>query len=450
MPHARQPTRRDPVTGPEPAGQALTQRSESEGLIRAMGVIGAALIVFNSMIGAGIYALPSALHGLGPWGPWMFVAMGLAMCCVVLAFARLASYYTATGGPVLYTADAFGPFVSFQTGWLLYLGRLTAMAANTNLLVDYVGAVAPGLTQTGPRIMVMLAVCGLLAWSNLSGVRQGMAALTVLTVLKLLPLALLVLLGLRFVTPTDLIPTSVLPTAEVGDTALLLVYALVGFEGALVTAGETRNPTRSIPRAIVPTVIGVAVFYALIQLVYIGLGPAVDPTSSSPLVDAAGVIFGGPGILIMTGAAVFSIGGNLSAIMVAAPRMTFAMAREGSLPRWFAHVSRGSHVPDRSIVFLAAVAFLLAASGSFRVLATMSSLSRMIAYAVSILALPVIRRSRGEKWLRARDGYVGVALVLCIWVAAQSTARGWVTLGAFMAIGSALFLVGRSSPARKA
>jgi len=414
-----------------------------EGLIRAMGALGAGLIVLNSMIGAGIYALPSALSAFGAWGPWMFIVMGLAMATVVVAFARLAGYFEATGGPVVYTYEAFGPFVSFQTGWLLYLGRLTAMAANTNLLVDYAAALVPALAAPVPRVTAMLAVCALLAWSNLAGVRRGMNAMAVLTVLKLAPLALLVLAGLRYVTPAAILPASAFPAGEAGGAALLLVYALIGFEGALVTAGETKDPTRAIPRAIVPTVLGVAVFYALIQLAYVSLGDTVDPASASPLVDAAHVLFGAPGVILMTVAAVFSIGGNLSAIAVSAPRMTFALAREGLLPRWFAHVSERTRVPDRSILFLIAAAFVLAASGSFLVLAAMSSLARMVAYVVSIAALPAIRRARGEEALRARDGYVVAALAICLWVAAQSTATGWTTMGAFMVIGAGLYAVER-------
>jgi len=416
---------------------------QPEGLIRAMGTVGAGLIVLNSMIGAGIYALPSALSPFGAWGPWLFVAMGLAMATVVVAFARLAGYFEATGGPVLYTYEAFGPFVSFQTGWLLYLGRLTAMAANTNLLVDYAAAVVPALAAPLARGTAILAVCALLAWSNLAGVRRGMNAMAVLTVLKLAPLALLVLAGLRYLTPAALLPASAFPTGEAGGAALLLVYALIGFEGALVTAGETKDPTRAIPRAIVPTVLGVAVFYALIQLAYISLGDRVDTASASPLVDLARVLFGAPGVLLMTLAAVFSIGGNLSAVVVSAPRMTFALAREGLLPRWFGHVSEKARVPDRSILFLAAVAFVLAVSGSFLVLAAMSSLARMLAYVVSIAALPAIRRARGEPVFRPRDGYVVAALAICLWVAAQSTATGWTTMGAFMAIGAGLFAVER-------
>ncbi len=408
-----------------------------------MGAVGAGLIVLNSMIGAGIYALPSALSPFGAWGPWMFIVMGLAMATVVMAFAQLARHFEATGGPVLYTYEAFGPFVSFQTGWLLYLGRLTAMAANTSLLVDYAAALAPGLAAPAPRVTAILAVCALLAWSNLAGVKRGMTTLAVLTALKLAPLVLLVGAGLRFVTPASIVPASAFPADQAGGAVLLLVYALIGFEGALVTAGETKNPTRAIPRAVVPTVLGVAAFYALIQLTYVSLGDAVDSASASPLVDAARVLFGAPGVSLMTVAAVLSIGGNLSAIVVSAPRMTFALAREGMLPNWFAHVSAGARVPDRSILALTGAAFLLAASGSFPVLAAMSSLARMLAYVVSIAALPAIRRARGEVALRARDGYVVAALAICVWVAAQSTATGWTTMAAFMAIGTGFFAVGR-------
>lgn len=419
------------------------RHARPEGLVRAMGAVGAGLIVLNSMIGAGIYALPSALAPFGAWGPWLFIVMGLAMATVVVAFARLAAYFEATGGPVLYTYEAFGPFVSFQTGWLLYLGRLTAMAANTNVLVDYAAALVPALAAPVPRVTAIFAVCALLAWSNLAGVKRGMSAMAVLTVLKLAPLALVVLAGLRYVTPAAILPASAFPTGEAGGAALLLVYALIGFEGALVTAGETKDPTRAIPRAIVPTVLGVAVFYALIQLAYVGLGDRVDAASTSPLVDAARVLFGAPGVTLMTVAAVFSVGGNLSAIVVSAPRMTFALAREGLLPRWFGHVSDKTRVPDRSILFLAGVAFVLAASGSFLVLAAMSSLARMLAYVVSIAALPAIRRARGERAFRPRDGYVLAALAICLWVAVQSTATGWTTMGAFMAIGAALFAIER-------
>jgi amino acid transporter len=106
-------------------------------------------------------------------------------------------------------------------------------------------------------------------------------------------------------------------------------------------------------------------------------------------------------------------------------------------------VSERTRVPDRSILFLIAAAFVLAASGSFLVLAAMSSLARMVAYVVSIAALPAIRRARGEAALRARDGYVVAALAICLWVAAQSTATGWTTMGAFMVIGAGLYAVER-------
>jgi amino acid transporter len=416
--------------------------SRPEGLTRAIGTGGVGLIVLNSMIGAGIFGLPAALASFGAWSPWLFVAGALAMSTVVLAFAQLASYFDHTGGPVLYTKQAFGSFVSFETGWLLYLGRVTALAANTNLLLDYTASLVPAIAAGPPRMAAMLLVFGALTWSNVAGVRKGMGMMAALTALKLLPLAVLVLAGLQYVTADAWWPDAPLPVEGIGPTALLLVYALIGFEGALVTAGETRDPTRTIPRAILVTVVAVGALYALIQLVYISLGSAVDPASATPLVDAARAIFGSVGVLGMTLAAVFSIGGNLSAIMVAAPRMTFALAFEGLLPRWFGHVRPGAATPDRSIVFLGVFGFVLAASGSFLVLAAMSSLTRMLAYAVSMAALPRIRRTRGEAGFRAADAFVAAALVLCLWVAAQSTAQGWITMAAFVALGAVLFAAG--------
>ncbi|HSR49704.1 MAG TPA: APC family permease [Acidobacteriota bacterium] len=416
---------------------------QTEGLIRAIGVFGAGLIVLNSMIGAGIYALPSALAPLGRWGPWMFIAAGLAMATVVITFARLASYFERTGGPVLYTYEAFGPFVCFQTGWLLYLGRVTAMAANTSLLVDYAARFAPVLGTPTARAVTIAAVVGLLTWANVAGVRQGMAAMTALTILKISPLLLLVTVALSQAAPELFWPADPLPVDDLGSAALLLVYAMVGFEGALVTAGETRNPTRTIPLALVPTVLGVAGFYALIQWAYVSLGSAVDPDSPVPLADAAHLVLGPHGATLLTLTAVFSIAGNLAAILVAAPRMTFALGREGLLPGWFAGVNLRTQAPSHSIIFLAVAAALLAISGTFLILAAMSSLARMLAYMISMASLPAIRRTRGEAAWKSEDILAVLALLVCGWVALQSTTQGWLTLFAFAAIGTVLYALER-------
>ena len=99
------------------------------------------VLVINSVIGAGIYQLPAAVSPeAGVWSPWLFLMIGVLIITVVLTFAELASYFKDSGGPVLYTTTAFGPLIGFSTGWLLFISRMTAFAANTTVMAS----TAPG------------------------------------------------------------------------------------------------------------------------------------------------------------------------------------------------------------------------------------------------------------------------------------------------------------------
>ncbi|MDH4073175.1 MAG: APC family permease, partial [Gammaproteobacteria bacterium] len=148
---------------------------------------------------------------------------------------------------------------------------------------------------------------------------------------------------------------------------------------------------------------------------------------------------------MITFAAFFSIGGNLSSIMLAVPRMPYAMAEDRLLPKWFGQVHERYSTPGNSILFLGALGLVFALSGSFVWLAVASSLTRLISYVVCIAALPVIRNKasaeeRAEAW-RLRGGYLvpGIALVVCLWIGAQSSTRSWIVTGVLLALGLLLY-----------
>jgi APA family basic amino acid/polyamine antiporter len=111
-------------------------------LLRGIGYAGLIILVLNSVIGAGIFALPAAVSAnAGILSPWLFLVVGLLAITIVLTFAELASYFKDSGGPVLFTTTAFGPLVGFSTGWILFISRMTAFAANTTVMAVYLGAV---------------------------------------------------------------------------------------------------------------------------------------------------------------------------------------------------------------------------------------------------------------------------------------------------------------------
>ncbi|MDH3806906.1 MAG: APC family permease, partial [Gammaproteobacteria bacterium] len=265
-------------------------------LIRGIGVIGGALLVLNGMIGAGIFALPAVLaERAGVLSPWLFLGAGILIIIVVLTLAELSSYFSESGGPALYATRAFGPLTGFSIGWLYYVSRASAIAANSHVMAKYLGALWPWFDTDSGHAVVIVVVCGALTLANVVGVKGGVRTLAFFTFFKLIPLLILIVLGLQYASPAVLFPDS-LPTIEdLGGTTLLLIYAFIGFESILITAGETEKPRSTIPHALVRTVIATGVFYFLISLVYVAVLPG--DTSGGTLVDVgrklAGPVGGG-------------------------------------------------------------------------------------------------------------------------------------------------------------
>jgi APA family basic amino acid/polyamine antiporter len=414
-------------------------------LIRGIGIYGSAFLALNGMIGAGIFALPAAVAAqAGVWSPWLFLGVGLLIITVVLTFAELSSYFRISGGPVLYATRAFGSLVGFSTGWIYYVSRAAAVAANSNAMAIYIAAIWPWFGSTAGHAAVVLVVCGGLTLINVLGVKDSVRTLALFTFFKLIPLLIMIVIGLQYVSPELLFPENMPTIEDLGGTTLLLIYAFVGFEQVLITAGETARPKVTIPKALILTMIATGLLYFLIVLVFVAvLGGDVDKTAT--LVDVGRKLAGPVGAFAITAAAIFSIGGNLAGTMLAVPRATFSLAEHRLLPQWFGQIHEKFSTPANSVVFLGVLAAALGLSGSFVFLATASSLTRLITYIVCIAALPVIKGNADTATIarafRIPGGYTVpvVALILCLWVARHSEAKSWELTGALLIIGLALY-----------
>ena len=414
-------------------------------LRRDIGFFGAAFLVLNSMIGAGIFALPGKVAvNAGLLSPWLFLVVGALFLAVVITFAELSRYYDRTGGPVLYATDAFGPLVGFGTGWAIYISRMTAFAANANVMAIYLASLHDVFASDLARGTIISVTTIGLTWANLRGVRDGVRTMVIFTVLKITPLVLMVLIGLQHVTAVTLIPGGPLIVEELGSTTLLLIYAYVGFETIAVTAGETSQPRRILPRALVGTVVGTGLLYFLIVLVFVSVIPA-DSYADATLVDVGRSLAGPLGALAITLTAVFSISGNLAGSMLAAPRLVFSMAEKRMLPAWFNHIHPKYATPDRCILLMGGMALVLSLSGSFVELAVASSVVRLLGYIICIASLPAIRAQADDKTrqnaYRLKGGYTVpiIGLGICFWLLAQSEARSWIVVSILLAIGMLLY-----------
>jgi len=356
---------------------------------------------------------------------------------VVWPFARSVAAFPESGGPATY-GRVFGRLAGFELGWIYYVARAAAFAANANVLIAYLGRWLPALESGVARAAALIALCAALAIANVIGVKRAMRLLAGLTFLKALPLLIGAVAALFLFAP---IPEPSAPPAlsDFEKGALLVFYAFVGFENLVVPAGETRQPQQTLPRAIFISIAVTTLLYFLVQLAFVTAFPAGGADKDAPLVDVAQKLAGPAGAAILTLTAIASVGGNLHGIMTSVPRLTHAMGERGDLPRWFASVSERFATPANSIFFLALVTAILAVTGSFVWLAVVSTLARMFVYAISIAALPhapsrppVLPRH----WLSG-----GIGIAVCAWAAAQADMKAWLTLGALGAAGLLLFIL---------
>ena len=410
--------------------------SAPEPLRRDIGFLGSAFLSFNGLVGAAIFVLPGTLDDrFGDFSPLLFPLFGGLALLIALPFARVASHFGGTGGPVAYAAT-FGPFASFQAGWIYYIARAAAFAANLNVLCAYLAALAPALAGPVPRAAIILATTGAICWVNLVGVARAIRLLDLLTLLKALPLIVFAIAGLAWFGPPSA-PEALPPRPELEAAALLILYAFVGFENSTVAAGETADARRTIPRAMIWTIVLTAILYTVIQAAYAS-GIAPGQGGDAPMVHFGATLFGPAGALILSLAAIASLLGNVSGGITSTARATYAMSREGLLPAWFGRVSARHATPTMSILFMGALVCVLAISGSFVWLAVVSTLARMLVYGIGIAALPKLERGRALVWPGAIAG-----LAVCVWAAAQSDAKAWATLAVLAGAGVPLYFVGK-------
>lgn len=424
-----------------------------EPLARQLSALGVWLLVINGIIGAGIFGLPAdAARLAGGFSPWVFVICAALMLPVMLSFAELASHFDGTGGPVRYAGSVFGRYAGFQAGWAFYIARLTAFSANAVLLVSAIGYFWPGADDPGARLALLFSVCAGLTAITVVGTRNAMSSLGVLTLLKLVPLVALVAYG--FLRLPDAMRQSVLATPPVdvnlGAVVLLVFYAFVGFESGLVPAGEARNPRRDMPRALFWAIGIVAILYFGLQTVSLAVLPDLAITKR-PLVEVSGELFGPVGALVMMTGMAASVGGNLAGALFSTPRITYALALDGSLPAWFATVSARFNTPSFSILVFGAAAFLLAAGGSFIWLAGLSVLTRVLIYVGCIAALPALRRRAGDDpaAMRLPGGLLipGLAVFICLALLTQVKPMDYLATGVMLGVGSVLYALARRRPA---
>ncbi len=396
-------------------------------LVRAIGRWSLAALVLNSIVGSGVFGLPSVTAKyLGTASPWAYLIAAAGMAAIMACFAEVASRFREAGGPYLYAQAAFGRFAGIQMGWLAWLVRITAFAANANLFVVYLAEFWPQAEAPFARILVLALVLGAHAAVNYVGVGAGAGQSNLFIVAKLGVLAVFIAAGAIFLFTMRGNPAPAQLAAPGGaggwlEAVLLLVYAYGGFEAALIPMAEAKDPQRDAPFALFIALVVCTVAYTSIQIVVLGTLENAA-ASSRPLADAARAFLGENGASLVALAALFSLYGYMASAMLSAPRLTFAFAEHGDFPSWFAAIHPRFRTPYVSIAAFYVLVLGLAVAGSFEWNATLSALARLFTYGAVCLALLRLRKA----WtaapvfrLRAAPAVVAVGIVFCVVVASR-------------------------------
>ncbi|KPV42389.1 APC family permease [Alicyclobacillus ferrooxydans] len=381
------------------------------------------LIGINGVVGGGIFLLPGQVAKLaGHNAVWAYLVAGIIAILIGLSFAEASSMFTKTGGAMVYTEAAMGKTVSFTVGWMSWLTYVAGWAALSNGFFSYLSSLFPVIAPY--KNIIIIVVIGLLCLLNTFGVRRGSGAIVFFSIAKLIPLLLLIVIGLIHFTGSPG-AASVMTGGGFGKAVLVLIFAYGGFEMATIPAGEMVNPRKTVSVAVIGTLVGVTLFYMLIQIAATHLDPALA-TAKAPLAAAGKAMFAG-GLTVMTVGAVLSIFGTKSGVALAAPRQLYAIARDGGLPGVFGFISEGQKTPVVAIWTTGILVMIAATTGTFNTLVLLNVAARVYEYLLVCVSVIVLRfkDKNAERPFRLPFGILipVVAGILCIWLLAQEAGQ---------------------------
>lgn len=380
--------------------------SESEQeLARDLGFLEAYTIGLGTMIGAGIFVLPSiAANQAGPASMISFFVGGLISLLAALSLSELATGMPKAGGSYYYVNRALGPFFGSIIGWGMWAGLTFASAF---YMIGFGQYLLPGLGQYVGFLagwgdigitVAALAMAAFLTGVNYYGVKET-GALQNIIVLTLVGL-ILAFLGLGMLSGPTLGEFNPEGWPAVAATVGTVYVTFIGFEVIATSAEEIKNPSRNLPLAMIASVVTPTLMY--VGVMYVSTGTlTIDALASSPIpvADVAEAFFGPLGALLMIIGAVLATVSSANASILSAARVNFAMGRDRILVNWLNEVHNRFRTPYRSITATGIITLLLIAIGvGVGTLAEVASFMYLITYALVHVAVVVLRRAEPEDY----------------------------------------------------
>ncbi len=360
-------------------------------LARRLGMTDAVAIGLGSMIGAGIFA--SFAPAAAAAGAGLLIGLAIAAIvafCNATASAQLAAQYPTSGGTYIYGRERLGEWPGFLAGWTFVIGKTASCAA---MALTFAAYTAPAGWEKPVAVVAVLALTAV----NYFGVTRTARLTRVIVVVVLLVLALVVALGLSGGNALEGDFGAGLFTEGwhgILQSAGLLFFAFAGYARLATMGEEVKEPTRTIPRAIVTALLIALVVYALVAVTALFvLGPGPLASSTAPLVDVVTTGgWDGAVPIVRVGAAAAALGALL-ALVAGVGRTTLAMARNGDLPGALAAVHPTYHVPHRAEIALALIVSVLVLTIDLRGALGFSSFGVLLYYFIANIAALTQTRS---------------------------------------------------------
>lgn len=353
------------------------------------------------------------------WLLIVWLVMGAMAVCGALCYGELAARYPEAGGSYVYLREAFGRPLAFLYGWMSLLvmdpGLTAALAVGAASYAAYIF----GLSQSGIKILAV-AIIILLALVNIRGLVLGGLIMRVLTLAKLaflifLPIwAFALQLGSwsNFASLVERRSQSAPFLEALAGGLVLAFFSFGGWWDVTKLAGEVREPSRTLPRALIYGVAIVTLVYVLTSGVFLYLVPLDLVSSGETFAAQAGeVLFGKSGALIFSAIVLIAVLGSLNAIIMAAPRVYFAMARDGLFFPAVASIHPRFGTPARAVALQAVLASLLVALGTFNQIISYFIFVVVVFIALTVVALFVLRRDRPSSIRYMTPGYPATPIV---------------------------------------
>ncbi len=391
-------------------------------LDRSVGFLDATAMVVGTIVGASIFVQPAEISRLVPSVPGMLLVWllaGILTLCGALVCAELASAFPRTGGVYVFLRESMSPALGFLWGWAMFWSVHSGIIAATAVIfARYVGFFAP-LDDLGLRIV---AIAGILVFSavNYFGVRSGSVVQTVVTAAKILAIVLILLLVLvlRLAGAGPAAAASAAPPVAIREFVLAICAGLFAYGGwHLVTysAEETRNPARTIPRALMIGTFTVTACYLALNAAYLYVLPLERIIASRHVAaDAASALVGSGGAAAVSVLVIVSAVGVLNGVILSGPRVYLAMAQDRLAFRWMGAVHPRFRTPWAAILVQALWSSVLVATGTYRALFTRVIYTEWLFFALMTIGLFRLRRTAGYAPPYRAWGYPFVPLVFII------------------------------------